>query len=379
MSAGEPLWVLQICHGYEGPFLDCARQYASLFVGTEYKVITVFLVGPPDPVVATSCLSEEVLFLGYDSQQVRGLKLGAIRAVREIARRHDFRFCITHRFKPLYVACLATRLPVIGVSHAFSVYQRFSRKLFAQLFRSRVRLLGVSQAVRDDLRRSFPDWAAERIEALYNRVDGQALRDSLLPRDVARRELGLPPQAWIIGNVGRLHPDKDQAALLRGFAAALPRLPEGSLLVIIGSGRLEKRLKALASELGIADRSRFIGQIPEARRFFLAFDAFVLTSDCEPFGMVLLEAMVAGVPVMCTDCGGGREVIEGAGILFPRGDEPALVDGLVRLARLDPEQLGACQQKMDARIDRLFSYPAARQRFWALPMLGELHDPDRKA
>ena len=56
----------------------------------------------------------------------------------------------------------------------------------------------------------------------------------------------------------------------------------------------------------------FLGQVEEARRYFKAFDAFALSSDHEPFGMVLLEAMVAGVPLIATACGGAREVVEGS-------------------------------------------------------------------
>lgn len=75
---------------------------------------------------------------------MRGLKLRAIRDIRRLVRAHHFKLCIAHRFKPTYVACLATGLPVIGVSHAFGVYRRRFRQLFASAFRKRLTLLGVS-------------------------------------------------------------------------------------------------------------------------------------------------------------------------------------------------------------------------------------------
>ena len=77
-----------------------------------------------------------MLFLEFSSKAVRGLKLGAIAALRKIAAARDFSFCIAHRFKPIYVALLGTRLPVIGVHHAFGDYQRGGRRLFANLFKS---------------------------------------------------------------------------------------------------------------------------------------------------------------------------------------------------------------------------------------------------
>ena len=319
MTRSTERHVLQFCHGYDGPFLDCARQYASLFAGTGYKVTTVFLTGAADPEVAAGCGSDEVLFMEFSSSAIRGLKLKAIREMRKIAASRSFSFCIAHRFKPIYIALLATDLPVIGVHHAFGDYQRRSRKLFAHLFRKRLSLLGVSDAVRDDMRACLPKWPTGRIRTLYNRIDIQAVQASQLPRAEARADLGLPAEAFIVGNVGRLHPDKDQATLIQGFAKALPQLPAGSQLVIMGKGRLEQDLKELAKALGIAAQVNFLGQVPDARRFFRAFDVFALSSDHEPFGMVLLEAMAAGVPLLATACGGAREVVEGVGILFPLG------------------------------------------------------------
>ncbi|MFB8830940.1 glycosyltransferase [Azotobacter sp. CWF10] len=368
MTPSEGPRVLQFCHGYDGPFLDCARQYAQLFAGTPYKVTTVYLTGEPGIEAAQGSASDEVVFLGYDSKDVRGLKLAAIRELKRILCGRDFRLCIAHRFKPAYVALLASDLPVIAVHHAFDDYRRLSRRLFAGYFRRRLSLLGVSDAVRDDIRACLPSWSAERIETLYNRIDVAALKAAQLERRAARQALELPEDAWIVGNVGRLHPDKDQATLLRGFAEALPQLPAGSLLAILGSGRLEAELKALAGTLGIDRQVRFLGQIPEARRYFRTFDVFALSSDHEPFGMVLLEAMAAGVPLIATDCGGGREVVEGVGTLFPLGDAAALATGLVRLAGLDEAARMACAQAMERRLQERFSDQAVARRFWALPM-----------
>lgn len=368
---GQPeTWILQFCHGYDGPFLDCARQYAALFAGTPYKVCTVYLTGAPSAEVEQGSASDEVIFLDYSSRQVRGLKLAAIRDFRRIAASRDFVLCIAHRFKPIYIALLGSDLPVIGVHHAFGDYRRRSRRLFANTFRKRLALLGVSDAVRDDMRACLPGWPAERIETLYNRIDVAALRSEQASREVAREHLGLPRDAWVVGNVGRLHPDKDQATLIRGFAQALPQLPAGSLLAIMGSGRLENSLKALAAELGVSESVRFLGQVGQGRRYFRAFDVFALSSDHEPFGMVLLEAMAADVPVIGTDCGGGREVVQGVGELFPLGAPGELAAALLRQTQgCDPQSL---RQRMRERLEQRFSDQAVRHRFWSLPMCAAL-------
>ncbi|SDY58997.1 glycosyltransferase [Pseudomonas salomonii] len=372
MTRSAERHVLQFCHGYDGPFLDCARQYASLFAGTGYKVTTVFLTGVADPDVAAACASDEVLFMEFSSRAIRGLKLGAIRELRKIAASRNFSLCIAHRFKPIYIALLGTRLPVIGVHHAFGDYQRRSRKLFASIFSKRLSLLGVSDAVRDDMRRCLPAWPAARIQTLYNRIDVQAMQALQVSADEARDALGLSPDEWVVGNVGRLHPDKDQATLLKGFALALPHLPAQSRLVILGTGRLEQDLKSLARELGIAEQVLFLGQVPDARRYFRAFDVFALSSDHEPFGMVLLEAMAAGVPLLATSCGGAREVVEGVGILFPFGDADHLGQGLRHLAAMDRQQHQQCAEMMLERLHQRFSDQAVRDTFWQLPAVTEL-------
>ncbi|MCL2635943.1 MAG: glycosyltransferase [Betaproteobacteria bacterium] len=357
-------WVLQFCHCHYGPFLDVARQYAALFKDSSYKVLTVYLTGEPTAAARAGSASDEVIFLDYDSKAVRGLKLSAIRALRKIAASRDFALVIAHRAKPIYIACLATKLPVIGVHHSFGDFHRASRRWFVNRFRQRLSLLGVSDAVRDDMRRYLPDWPVDRIETLHNRIDVDASREQILARKEARAALNLPETATIIGNVGRLHPDKDQKTLLAGFAQALPHLPPGALLAIAGSGRLEADLRAQAEASGSAERVIFLGQVPEMRQLFAAFDLFVLSSDHEPFGMVLLEAMAANVPIMATDCGGAPEIVAGDNALFPLGDSQALAEKLVAFFSAPPPG--------EAPLDRLkerFSDEAARRRFFALPMV----------
>src|SRR5690554_4678123 len=228
--------------------------------------------------------------------------------------------------------------------------------------RARLLLLGVSDAVRDDIGRCLPGWDSAGLATLYNRIDVTAIQAEQLTREQARAHLGLPRDAWIVGNVGRLHPDKDQATLIRGFATALPNLPPTSMLAIMGSGRLEADLKRLSRDLGVENRVRFLGQVPEGSRCFRAFDVFALTSDHEPFGMVLLEAMVADVPVLATDCGGAPEVLGSAGAFFPLRD----AEQLAELLRRQVGSVSAVAEEGQRRLQRLFSDQAARERFFSL-------------
>jgi len=361
--------VLQLCNGYFLAYADCAGRYSRLFRDTPYRVVTVQLRDPPDEKAAQKMASDEVIFLGYQSSEFRNFRLKAIRDVRRIAATHDFAFCIAHRYKSIYTALWGTHLTVIGVHHDFDEYRRFNRRMFANMFKKRLRLLGVSDAVRDNIRTALPAWPSSHIETLYNRIDISAVQINLLPRETARAMLGLPLQSWIVGNVGRLHQNKDQATLIRAFAVALPNLPPGSLLAIMGSGPLEEELKALTGKLDIQESVRFLGQIGEGSRYFRAFDVFALSSDREPFGMVLLEALMAHLPVVCSDCGGGREVVEGIGDIFPFGDADALAQALIRLTQWRETEDYA--KKADVHVQRKFSDEAAVEAFWRLPMVSK--------
>lgn len=365
MAASEQ-WVLQFCHGYDGPFLDCARQYAVLFAGTSYKVCTVYLTGEPNEAVRLGSASDEVVFLGYGSKAVRGLKLGAIRDIKRIVAGRDFAFCIAHRSKPSYVALIGTRLPVIGVHHAFGDFARRSRRTFANLFRKRLMLLGVSDAVRDDIRHCFPNWPPKRIQTLYNRIDIDAVQAEQVSREEARDFLGIPHDAWVVGNVGRLHPDKDQATLISAFSRALPNLPPGAMLAIMGEGRLEQALRAQVADMGIETAVRFLGQVERGRRYFKAFNVFALTSDHEPFGMVLLEAMVAGLPVIASDCGGAREVVDDAGMLFPLRDIESLAGIMSSIATRSDTAKCRMVRLQQARVLKHFTDDTVRERFWSI-------------
>lgn len=363
------MWVLHICHSYYPPFLDCARQYNALFKDTPYKVLTVYLTGEQNAGVERDTQSDEVIFLGYKSKQVSGLKLGAIAKIKAISKQKDFIFCIAHRVKPTYVALLATKLPVISVHHNYNDYSRWSRRLFVNLFQHRLLMLGVSNSVRDDLRRDLKGWESKRIQTLYNRIDVEATQALMQPKHEARESLGLPQNAYVIGNVGRLHHDKDQATLIRGFHQALPDLPTNSLLYIAGKGPLEQSLKQLIAELDLEENVILAGNVPDAKRYFKAFDAFVLTSDREPFGMVLLEAMAAELPIICSDSGGGAEITEGIGALFPLFDVTALATVMIKNAKIRVNI-----DRIQSKLFEKFSDEAVRNEFWQIDIINKMTD-----
>lgn len=361
--------VLQICQNYHQPFLDCTRQYAALFKGTDYRVVTVFICGEKNDAVIKEAEADEVIFLEHHRDELDGLKLNIIKEIRAIATQYQFQACIAHRNKATYLALISTKLPVISIHHAFGDFDRIGRRLLSRLYQHRLTLLAVSNAVRDEIREKLPSFPKEQILTLYNRVNIPDLSSQLLDKDSARKALSLPTDAFVIGNVGRLHPDKDQITLIQGFAKARNNLPKNSLLVIIGKGKYEKKLRNLITELKIQNHVILTGHVKDAKKLFRAFDLFVLSSDREPFGMVLLEAMAAGVPVICSNCGGGPEVIDGIGTLFEFGNSSALSKALIESVTAQPTL--DLTEKTRNKLE-LFSDDTVRHHFWSQTRINQI-------
>lgn len=140
-------------------------------------------------------------------------------------------------------------------------------------------------------------------------------------------------------SVGRLSDQKGQDLLLEALALARPFLPPVEL-TLVGSGPEEARLRRLAEELGLTDLVTFAGYVSDPSAHFRSADCFVLASRWEGFGVVLVEALQFGLPLLSVDCDfGPADVITDPriGELVPVGDVEALASGLRRAASSGPD------------------------------------------
>jgi glycosyltransferase involved in cell wall biosynthesis len=169
------------------------------------------------------------------------------------------------------------------------------------------RVIAVSESTRRYLleREDLPD---ELVTVIPNGIDAGEFRPAVgLERENARTALGLPRDAFVIGGVGRLVPQKNFELFLKVAARMIPDNPR-VIFAIAGTGPLEAGLKALAVHLGIVDRVFFLGHVGDRPGLYHALDALLLTSDFEGTPMVLLEAMASGLPVVASAVDGIAEV-----------------------------------------------------------------------
>lgn len=360
--------VLILMHNDVTQFIDIANQYTKLFDRDKYKVTVAYLAGEPNENTKNKMLCEEVLFLNLPKNHFRGLKINLIKNLVLLCRKEQFELVIAHRYKPIYTmmcASLFCKIPaMVFVMHAMETLDNVSRKLFITLFfKKNMCFAGVSDAVRDDMRKQIWRVPNDHVITLYNCMDMELSEKNLLSRDTARKALDIPPDCFAITNIGRLVPDKDQKTLLYAFASAKARLPR-AILYIMGEGVLLEELKQLTVKLHLEKEVVFTGFVPDAQRYLKGFDLFVLSSVEEAFGRVLTEAMIAKVPVIGTRINGIPEVIGDTGLIVEAGDSHLLSNALVNMANLSTEDRALFGEKGYARVKTHFSTDKFREDFW---------------
>ncbi|MGH7559514.1 MAG: glycosyltransferase [Gemmatimonadales bacterium] len=172
-----------------------------------------------------------------------------------------------------------------------------------------------------------------------------------VPRGEARRRLGLPEGAVVLGWVGRLSQEKGADVLLEALGALRDR---EWLCCIIGEGRERRALEELAKEWGVAERVRFTGAIPGAGAFYGAFDVFVMSSRAEGSPMVLLEAMASGVPAVVTAVGGVPETVGPSEAWLVPPERPDLLAAAIGDAVDRPDERRNRAARSSARLEREF-------------------------
>ena len=276
-----------------------------------------------------------------------------------LQREKSFEIVICHRYKPTYIMLWVARFAKISalfsVMHEFKTMHSFSRKLSVWLLaQNNIIFSGVSNAVRDDLRRDLWGIPQERIVTLYNMIDIHATEPELLDKQTARHQLNLSPNEFIFGTIGRLVKAKDQETLINAFAHIKPLCPNAKL-IIMGDGELETSLKNQIQQLNLTNDIILTGYMDKAFKYMKAFDVFLLPSIKEAFGRVLLEAMIAKVPIIATQINGIPEVVNDAGILIPAKNTFALAKEMLALYQALPEQLNDRGNKGYERVTNLFS------------------------
>jgi len=193
-------------------------------------------------------------------------------------------------------------------------------------------------SISQDAQRLLMQWVAPRDTSKYSVIDnGICVSEFSNAKPLARESLGIPSDVCLVGVAGTFSHQKNQAALLR----ALPLLPNNVHVMLVGDGPLRNDCAELAISLGVNDRAHFLGYRRDIARVLQTVDIVVVPSLWEGFGLVAVEAMACGKPLIAANVPGLREVVTGYGVLCDPEDETDIAKKLVWMLA-DSEAFGQC-------------------------------------
>ena len=199
------------------------------------------------------------------------------------------------------------------------------------VYSSYEKIICISQATRDSLK----SWLNARdidkhLCVIENGIDTQKFRN--------QKKEKRQPRSLI--QVSRFEASKDQDTVIK----AMLQLPSDMKLTLVGDGSRLDECKALCNSLGLQDRVCFLGARADIAQLLSQADIAIQSSHWEGFGLAAVEMMAAGLPVVASDVDGLKQVVEGAGILFPHGDYEKLAEEVKKLI-VDKDYYSQTKQK----------------------------------
>jgi glycosyltransferase involved in cell wall biosynthesis len=228
----------------------------------------------------------------------------------------------------LAAARLRRPIPLVTTEHNAENARRrwWLRPVDRWMYPHYKRIACISDASAENLVRWCPG-VAEKVTVIPNGIPLGAF-ENVQPATLANVPSGVARLVF----VGRCDVPKDHATLMRALTAV-----SHAHLLLVGDGPLRPRLEQLSQSLGIRNRVTFLGWRTDVAAILKASDIYVHSTNSDGFGMAACEAMAAGLPVVASDVPGLAQLVAGAGILFPAGDDNVLAHHLTALIK-SPEQ-----------------------------------------
>lgn len=245
----------------------------------------------------------------------------------DIIHAHLFHSIIICRFLKLFFP----KIPLVSSLHSNDIGGKF--RVF--LYKLTENLTDITTNVSDNAVSSYQHMVPKskgHIRKVYNGINTEIYKHSEFERKRIRSEFGFVNNEFILLAVGRLKSVKNYPMLLNSFKLFLNS--NGSArLVIAGDGELYNELVNLSKFLSIEHAVKFIGTRHDIHALMSAADLFVLCSKWEGFGLVIAEAMSTSLPIVATDCGGTKEVIDGYYPLVAVDDEVGFSKAIINIQK----------------------------------------------
>ena len=232
------------------------------------------------------------------------------------------------------VAAKMAGVPVMTTLHGW-IQNGLKGKLFTKIDKGILRffdhVIVVSEKMKDEVLRYSV--RPEKVSVLHNALFIENFRRNSGDRSF-RGEIGVNDETLLVGNIGRLSPEKGQADFIRSAAKVLSR-NKNARFVLIGIGEDKPHLEALSRSLGLDEKVLFLGYRSDMVQVYNSLDLVVQTSYTEGMPNVVLEALAMEVPVIATDVGGTSEVIKNnhTGVLVGPGKTEIIAENILNFIR----------------------------------------------
>lgn len=300
-----------------------------------------------------------------DIRVANAMDIVSFNRIINLCKQEKIDVIITNLGKEYWPATLAAKMAgtkILLVRHQLNPPKKMTAWLIANYVDE---IVGVSGAVKKSMiSAGIP---AERIHVIHPGLEIERFQSIAVHREAVRREFGITEAETVIATAGKLHHGKGIFELLEAFASIAKQHPEVKLMYI-GEGMEQAALESRAEEMSIRDRVIFTGFRNDIERFYAAIDIFALPSKFyESFGMVIIEAMAAGKPVVATNTGGIPEIITDGqnGLLVPTADAISLANALARIIE-NPENTRRFVAEACDIVNENFTVDAIGRKFNAV-------------
>lgn len=345
-------------------FAGTERHMLDLAGGLAEQGVEVTLCCP-----AHSALAERGRSAGHAVEAIekRGRILDPAATRRLAALLRSRKIDLLHAHNSRTALAVVTAVLLAGRGHAVATQHfiepgRFQNRFLSRWLRgfghhfvnSRLHhVIAISRAVADAARHRS-DVPSERLTVALNGI-AEPAKSSASDGAAIRASLGISAEAPLVVCAARLEPEKDVATLIRAMRVVASVIPLVRC-VITGDGSQRSLLEEQIKRAGLAGIVHLVGFRPDAPAIIAAGDMFALPSLAEPFGLVLLEAMALGKPIVATRAGGPTEIVvdRETGLLTPPAAPAALAAAIVALLR-DPSRRAAMGRRGRERYETRFT------------------------
>ncbi len=343
--------VLQLLYAENPGISQVQKEITKSLPPKEFEVITAFLTGAA-PI--NQDYEGKHLYFNFSKNEARGLGLKVLIRLYQFLKKEQFDVIITHRFKPLHFILKLTKViktpHCIAVIHSFSEFKRSYRRFVLRLYTdSRWHFVGVSDPISNHIKSICNGIISKQVITINNAINCTEIMRNMLNSKQSRLELKIPDGAFVFGTIGRITRSKGQYDLLKAFHQIHLEIPN-SVLLIIGGGQDEDKLRRYVNDHTLQDHVVLTGAIPDAYRYEKAFNVFILPSHAEAFGISLLEAMAAKVPIIASDVGGIPAVLGNIGKLVPAQNIDALAYAMTEYSQLNSNEYHAIGNALHERL-----------------------------